>query len=196
MTLSSFAVATVVANALTFSDVTITGPVDLLGAGNSEVTWFNTDNDIDFFFNTACVGDNYPLKLGTINITFEVTAGANEGFMFCDLLSASTQVMGGGYVRISEAIESLDNGGVNTDFVETFAPGGILTKNINTANLSKHIKVKKTIFLLADDTTAGRDEACVGLIEQSIKTTAVPEPATYAAFGLGAALLIARRRRK
>jgi len=180
------------AQAITFSNVTITGDAGIVGTLGTDHFVNTGATDIDFTFNKAAVGDNLALRFTTINITYEATSSV--AMVLNEMkLSATTLLLGSGHVRIVETIEDVATPGIIANFSKDYYVGTFaVTENISFQRPSTHIKVKKTIFMDAFDTQAF-DRASIGLIEQNIKT--VPEPATMAALGLGLAA-IGRRRRK
>ncbi len=184
--------AVAAANAITFSNVSITGPSQLLGTLGTDHFFTPGATDIDFTFNKALVGDAQPLRFGTINITYE--AKSPTAMVLNELkLSATTLLLGSGHLRVVETIEDVVNPGVIASFSKDYYAGTFaIAENIVFSRQSTHIKVKKTIFMDAFDTQA-LDLAGVGLVEQNIKL--VPEPGTMMAIGLGIAGLAARRRR-
>lgn len=185
-----------VASAITFSDINIAGPSNLIGTVNAPLYSINSgDCDIDFSFWSAFVGDNLPSRLGVITITFEVKAGANEWITGVDL-AASAVALGSGTVQITEQVEDFTNGGaaLTGGGTATASTPGTIIDSLTLAKPSKWIKVKKTIFLDALQDTAVQDLAGIGLVEQRIHKV-VPEPGSVLAIGAGLAALVARRRK-
>lgn len=180
------------AHAITFSNVVITGSAPLVGVLGVDHFVTTGATDIDFTFNHAVVGDNQPLRFGTINITFE--ASSPTAMVLDNLrLSATTLLLGSGHIRAVETIEDLVTPGVIATFSKDYFAGTFaISEDIAFSRASTRIKVKKTFFLDAVDTSV-LDLAGIGIIEQNIKT--VPEPTSMVALGLGVAGLIARRRR-
>lgn len=181
------------AQAITFSNFSVTGNaavIGTLGTGHTIVTGVNY---ADINFANAMVGDaTAPLRATVINITFEATdaAGINSVQAF-----VPTVVAGNGRVEYSELVEEVSTAttlGTMGPLVAT-APGGILTGSIALSRPSTHIKVKKTIVLTALPNSPALDMAQVIQVRQVFGT--VPEPATMVAASLAFAA-IARKRRK
>lgn len=182
-----------VANAITFSNFSITGQtVGLLNVDH----FINTGvDDVDVTFNQAIVGDSLPFRQDTIVITFEAKDAMpikSVGFSFTNVL------LGSGLINYQEIVEDFAGSGIIASYSHpvVYAPGGPQFGTIVFDRPSTHIKVKKTFFLFAPDSTDVKvfDLAGIGLVEQKFEL--VPEPASMAALGVGVAALIARRRRK
>jgi len=168
---------------LIFSNVNVTGS---LSGGASFVA---SNFDIDFTFPDAVVGDpNDVPRFGNIVITFEVTGDMMTADQL--LLSVGGALSGSGLVFFNEVVEDLVNPGV----IATY--NALLDENSDLPHVallpfsraSAHIKVKKTLFLSAEDTQAF-DLANVSLVQQNF----IPEPASVTLL-LSAALLAVRRR--
>lgn len=178
------------ANAVVFSNITITGSAPLI-AGAS---WNITGDEIDFTFTNAIVGDNQALRQGNIVITYWADSAAP---MVMDrlVLNLLGGVAGSGFITVSEFIEDR-----NTGLPLGQLPTTVITNNNQlpfTADIhfnapSANIKVKKEFFLSAQDTPAF-DMARIGLVEQ--KLFVVPEPATMAVLGLGVIPFLRRRKK-
>lgn len=184
------------AHAITFSNATVTGPAQLVGTLGSDYFINTGAQDIDFIFTKAIVGDNLPLRVGAINITF--IAESDVAMQLDKLtLSFSNILLGSGHIRFEEVVEDLVNPGIiAAHSVDLYAPGQVYTKTLMFDRVSEKIKVKKTIFLDAFDSIDPQvlDLAGIGIVEQKIEL--VPEPASMIALGLGLAAVAARRRRK
>lgn len=183
------------AQAITFTNVHVTGDADVIGALGVDHFVNIGIKDIDFLFNHAIVGDFRPVRESAINITFEAEA---DQLMILDklVLSFTNILLGTGKLFFQEIVEDLDNPGVIADFSVWLdsTQQGPFFHDIHFSRWSKRIKVKKTIFLIAQpDIPNQLDLAGVGLVEQNIEC--VPEPASLAALGLGIAAVVARRRK-
>lgn len=174
---------------IVFSDVVIAG--SLSGGASVSVGPY----DIDFYFPRALVGDPVdPLRAGDISITYNARGTTNNDFMDRMTLSVLGALSGSGKIFVNEVIEDNATG----DILATH--GALLddpsdmpyTAYVNFSRASRDIRVKKSFLLTAID-TRDFDVASISLVEQRLRTV-VPEPASFAALGLG--LLALRRRRR
>lgn len=193
LALSAAAVA-VGAQAVTFSNFSVTGNASVIGAlGVGH--FINTGvKDADISFAHAIIGDpTNPLRATTINITFEV---ADPAGLTAVSASLNTLALGTGRVEYSEIVEEVSTAtilGTMGPLVAT-QPGGPLVGSLTFSRPSTAIKVKKTIVLTALPDSQALDLAGVGLVEQNF--TVAPEPATMVALGLGLVAAARRRRSK
>jgi len=192
---SLFTVAAAAAHAVTFTNVIITSPPLSNGSSFSTI-----GNSISFFTPNAIVGDPVdPLRAGTLNIQYDATslAPAYANIVGVNLGAA---LLGSGMILFQEQIFELD---INGNEVSG-GPIGIInhtfTANSNpnwsgTIEFSRQVerfRAKKAFTLIATATEAV-DLAAIQIINQNVQT--VPEPATMAALGIGAAALLRRRRK-
>jgi hypothetical protein len=194
----SFAVASVGAHALTFSNVIAQSPP--LSTGWS----FNTNaNSITFFTPNAIVGDPVaPLRAATLNLQYDADAtGGPNAYADDVVVNLQTLTLGSGTIFFTESVFELDSNGneVSNGLLGTVSQ----TLNANsgmswsgTIMFSRDVqrfRAKKAFTMVAPD-TANFDVAALGLVNQSIRL--VPEPGTFVALGLGAVALLRRKRSK
>lgn len=188
--------AVTAANALVFSNITVTGPAAVIGTLGVDHFVQTGATDVDFKFNKAIVGDFQAQRSATINITFEVMGDADCPLVTGVVLSFTGLALGTGFVHVQEIIEDQVNLGIigsGNLFITPNNPGPV-NEMITFTRASSHVKIKKTIFLDAQENPDTFDLAAIGLVEQNLKC--VPEPASMAALGLGCAAIAARRRNR
>jgi len=189
------------AHAIDFFNIKIFGSPDLVGTvgpsgSGSDSTWHTGANgkDIDFSLLKAKVGDGEKLEFGVVNITFEAKA---DQAIYLDALTLSFNnlVLGSGNIRFTEIVEDVINPGIiaNHTVDITTANQGSYSKELMFSRASKHIKVKKTIYLDAPNVPNQLDKAAMGLIEQKMKC--VPEPISMIAMAGGLAGLALKKRK-
>ena len=194
--ISSFAAFGMAAHAITFSNVIILSPP--LSNGSSFTA---LGNSISFFTPNAVVGDStHPLRAGTLNIQYDATNFGGQAMTANSLsvfLAAAAQ--GSGTVLFTEMIIELDANGNELGLLGTsshlFTAQSSSTFN-DTIQFSHQVfafRAKKSFTLSAPD-TAAVDLAAVATTNQAVHL--VPEPATMAAFGLGAIALLRRKQKK
>lgn len=191
MSLALAAVAS--SQAVTFSSVTISSPPLSNGSSYSVL-----GNSISFNLPNAIVGDAMPLRVGTVNIQFDVASGAN---MWADQIGINigNAIAGSGQVIFNEAIFELDSlgnevgGGPIGTYTHIFnsSTGNTLSHLLTFSRTVENLRVKKSFTLVAPDTQS-LDLAGVAIVNQNIQV--VPEPATMIALGAGALALIRRKR--
>ena len=191
--LASLGVLAAAANAQTFTNVQINSAP--LTSGSSFST---SGNSISVFTPNAIVGDAWALTGGTVNVQYDYNTGA--GAALAVTFNSVHPVLGSGTVFFTELVFALDNAGneiggpIGTGSgLVTASSSSILAGTINLGANSGFIRVKKS-FTLSAPPTAALDMASIAVINQAVQV--VPEPATMAALGLGAAALIRRRRSK
>lgn len=179
--------------AITFSNITVTDNVgNVLVAGNSVNPGIT---DIDFLFPAAFVGDPSVLRSGTITITFDADAGPNLAMNAVNL-SVLGAVSGSGVVGVSEqVVDLITPGTIGSYSTTTTSTPFPITQFITFSRATTKVRVTKTLRLDAPFSDAV-DVAQVSLVEQNFSTQPVPEPATLAILGVGAAAIAARRRRR
>lgn len=152
-------------------------------------------NSIDFFFDSAEVGDSTdPLRQGNVTIMYEATSsvGLTQDRLILSLLGA---LMGSGVITFSESVTDLSS--PNPDIIAQH--NVVLNLNsqlphvadLNFSRPSTHVRVKKEIVLSAPATQAF-DLSNVSLIEQTFREIPVPEPMSGLILAIGGLLL--RRR--
>lgn len=183
------------ANAITFSNVQVDGDAVLIGTIGVDTIITTGASDLDVVFKLACVGDGQAVRQGVINVTFEVSdvLPINCDFLTLDFTGC---LSGSGQVVFQEIIEDRD---LTTNVLLTygktfFPPTTVYTELLDFSPGSKKIKVKKTFFLIAEPDVPGVVDLA-GIRRMNQNFTCVPEPASMAALGLGAAALIRRRRK-
>lgn len=186
--------AAVAARAITFTNIVIASPPMSTGAGHTIL-----GPSISFTTPNAVVGDVVdPIRFGILSIQFDVTSdvGMASNQVFINLAAFVT---GSGRIDFTERVIEL-SGPNGTElgqigFAEhTFLPGGGTTwsRTIQFPEPVQWLRVKKD-FVLTAPVAETVDLAALGIVNQSFNV--VPEPATVAILGLGAAALLRRRRR-
>lgn len=193
-TVAGLALAGAAAHAITFTNIIIQSPPMSTGSSSSIV-----GPSISFFTPNAIVGDAVaPIRTGVLSIQFDAT---NDVAMASDQVFISLAAVTAGTGRIDFVERVFELSGPNgTELAQigtashTFLPGGNMTWSTTVAfeNSARYLRVKKDFILTAPDSQA-TDLAALGTINQSFNV--VPEPATLAVLGVGAAALLRRRKR-
>jgi len=177
--------------AIVFSDIQVSG--SLVGGSLPPAIVTVGLNDIDFAFPFAAgtVGDPVaPTRAGNIVITFNVDS---DSPIDRDILTMLGALQGSGLIFFNEVVEDRTAGfeGVigSTNLFLNSSQQLPATQDIVFSRPSTSFKVKKTLFLSAQD-TAQFDLAQIGLIEQRM----VPTPGALALLGLGGLVALRRKR--
>ncbi|MBS1705506.1 MAG: PEP-CTERM sorting domain-containing protein [Armatimonadetes bacterium] len=193
--LAALVAAVGAAHAVTFSNFVYTSSPLSDGASQS----FG-GNSISFFTPNAIVGDASTLRSGNLSIQYDADAGVSVVSVGV-LVSLGAPVLGSGTVNFTEKVWELDcNTGQTLGLLGSIShsfdvnSGTVFSGNISLSSQVKCIRVLKSFDLNAPDTN-DLDIAAVAVVNQSIQTAPVPEPATLAVLGLGG-LIVSRRRRK
>lgn len=177
--------------ALTFSNISVTGPAGLVGTPT--VTTSATNIDVAFTADAGVAGDPTALynPIAPIIITYDVSSDA--GAVSSSVLSLLGAAAGSGTVNVATQIQSLPLPGSslanNALGYSAGNPPPVFT-NIAFSSGATAFRVTQTITFAATD-TAGLDLAQLSLVEQNFQ---VPAPGSLALLGLGG-LVAARRRR-
>ena len=156
-----------------------------------------SDQDIDFFFDSdVSIIDGQPQAVIRIGITYEAWGMNMDITQDTLVVSVLGGLLGSGTMIFNEVIEDLE--ATSADQVTLVDYGVTLTADddlphvaqLMFARPAQHIKVKKTITLLAPDLNEGIDLAAISLVEQRL----IPTPGVMALMGLGG--LVASRRRR
>lgn len=195
-TLATLVAVAGVANAVTFSNVSISAAP----LSNFSSYW-SSGNAISFFTPMAVVSDaTAPMRTGNLTIQYDADSSS---MMVANVVGVAlgTALQGSGTVAFTESIYNLD---CNTNTVTgligfdsyTFVAGGptVYSNTISLTQSTQCIRVVKTFALSALDTPVN-DLAALAVVNQNIQTSPVPEPATFAALGLGVVAVMRRRRK-
>lgn len=179
------------ANAITFSNVIITSTP--LSDGSSYAA---NGNAISFNLPNAIVGDGVGVRAGTLNIQYDVDAGALANGVGANV---GVVALGTGAIAFRESVIELDNlgneiGGIigSASFNFNASTPMYYSTTIALTQAVRYLRVKKSFTLVAPDSQAF-DLAAVAIVNQNVQV--VPEPGTIAALSLGAAALLRRRRK-
>lgn len=179
---------------ITFSSVSVLGDASVVGTLGIDHFVQTGASDIDFFFNHAFVGDFRALRTSTIVIDY-IADGVVAMSVDRLVLSFTNLILGNGAVHFTETVTDLINPGVIAFHnVSLFAGSGPYSADLPFLRPSKKVHVRKVIILDSLPDSPNYDLAGIGLIEQNFDC--VPEPASFAALGLGIAAIAVRRRRK
>jgi hypothetical protein len=178
--------------AITFSNFQISGSLVGGSLPNAIVVVGAEDVDITFDFPAATVGDPvHPQRAGNIVITFHVDSTEP---LTADILSMLGGISGSGFVIFNEVVEdrSPGNEGIiaSTSVIVDGNNPPPVGETIVFSRPSTALKIKKTLFMSAQDTQAF-DLAQISLIEQRM----VPTPGAVALITVAAGFFVARRRR-
>lgn len=163
----------------------------------SHITVVEGDQDIDFFFDSSVsILDGQPQAVIRIAITYEAW-GMNMNITQDTLVvSVLGGLLGSGTLIFNEVIEDLNPGEGESitlvDYGVTLTADDTLphVADLMFSRPAQHIKVKKTITLVAPDLNEGIDLAAISLVEQRL----IPTPGAVALMGLSG--MIATRRRR
>ncbi len=171
-----------------------------LAAGlTASVTSGALANAITFSTPNARVGDNLPLRSGSLSIQYD--AATTSGPIFANAVGVNLggAILGSGTIHFREDVFEIDAFGNEIQLLgtasRTFDSTSGLSWNtvISFSGVQvQRIRAKKYFDLTATDTVAF-DLASLGFVNQAPQV--VPEPATMTALGLGAAALLRRRRK-
>lgn len=163
----------------------------------SNITVVTSDQDIDFIFDSdVSIIDGQPQAVIRIAITYEAWGMNMDITQDTLVVSVLGGLLGSGTMIFNEVIEDLQPGpGEDVTLVDY---GVTLTADDDLPHVAdlmfsrpaQHIKVKKTITLVAPDLNEGIDLAAISLVEQRL----IPTPGAMALMGLGG--LVASRRRR
>lgn len=161
------------------------------------ITVVESDQDIDFFFDSSVsIVDGQPQAVIRIAITYEAWGMNMDITQDTLVVSVLGGLLGSGTLIFNEVIEDLEaENGEDVTLVEygvTLTADDALphVADLMFSRPSQHIKVKKTITLIAPDLNEGIDLAAISLVEQRL----IPTPGAMALMGLGG--MIASRRRR
>lgn len=198
MKINTFAIGLVAASgiaanadaALTFTNISVTGPAGLVGVPVIATSASNID--ISFNANAGVAGDPTGLfnPIQPVIITYDVAS--DSGPITGSVLSLLGAASGSGTVSVATQIQSLplpgSSIGNNSLGYSAGNPPPVFT-NINFTGGASSFRVTQTITFSATD-TAGLDLAQLSLVEHNF----VPAPGAIALLGLGAAFTSRRRR--
>lgn len=162
-----------------------------------DITVVTSDQDIDFIFDSdVAILDGQPQQVMRITITYEAWGMNMDITQDTLVVSVLGGLLGSGTLIFNEVIEDLNPG--DGESVTLVDYGVTLTADDDLPHVAdlmfsrpaNHIKVKKTITLLAPDLNEGIDLAAISLVEQRL----IPTPGAMALMGVGG--LIASRRRR
>jgi hypothetical protein len=176
--------------AVTFSNISFTGPSGLVGT--PVVTTSANDIDIAFVANAGVAGDPTSLynPITPVVVTYDVSS--DSGPITASILSLLGAALGSGSVNVQTQIQSLPLPGssiANNNLGYSAGNPPPVFTNINFSSGASSFRVTQTITFSATN-TAGLDLAQLSLIEHNF----VPTPGAMALLGMGG-LLAARRRR-
>ncbi len=161
------------------------------------VTVVESDQDIDFIFDsTVSIVDGQPQQAIRVTITYEAWGMGMNITQDTLVVSVLGGLLGSGTLIFNEVIEDLNPGegqGVTlVDYGVVLTAGDDLphVADLMFTRPAQHIKVKKTITLVAPDLNEGIDLAAISLVEQRL----IPTPGAMALLGM-AGMIGSRRRR-
>ncbi len=171
-----------------------------LAAGlTASVTSGALANAITFNTPNAKVGDNLPLRSGSLSIQYDAAATSNLIYANQVAVNLAGVIFGTGQIHFREDVFEIDAIGNEIRLLGSaeriFSAGPVVTWNTLitfTGDPVQRIRAKKYFDLTAPD-SGTLDLASVGFVNQAPQV--VPEPATMTALGLGAAALLRRRRK-
>ncbi|MBX7131117.1 MAG: PEP-CTERM sorting domain-containing protein [Fimbriimonadaceae bacterium] len=195
LTLVSLVSVASASQAITFSNIQITSAPLSNGSG------FSTNaNSISFTTPNAIVGDPVdPLRGGLLTISYDADNFGVNIVASQVGVNLGAAIAGSGMIHFSETVYEIDGGGniigtplgtVNHMFDQNNSSS--FNATINLSRGVTRLRAVKMFEMSAPDTQA-LDLAGVAIVNQNLQV--VPEPATLAALGLGAAALIRRRRK-
>ncbi len=135
----------------------------------------------------------------TIAIAYDAASTLPVTSIFGSASSFSQGFVGGsGLIQFKEDIFALDANGNEAGYLGGVTQSTALNGNLDPVTIplsstATSIRVKKSFVLTAFNTSAAADFATLAQVNQSVNV--VPEPASFAALGLGAFGLLRRRKR-